>query len=138
MAHPYDTSYGAPPPGKILILFNLFFRPSYDLKAGKKCTVRARLRAGGERPPTGLATPRLRTGCVVFACHRTRGPLWAEWTIPRAYARAEVGGPGGGWAQPCRLILFGIYWNVLRMGKGTTDGPEYIRHAWGSLYELHQ
>ena len=71
------------------------FCPSYDLKAGKKCTVRARLRAGGERLSKGLATPRLRTGCVVFACHRTRGPLWAEWTIPRMCARDGWGCGGG-------------------------------------------
>ena len=95
MTHPYDTSYDAPPPFKILILNTFIFPPSYDLKAGKKCTVRARLRAGGERLSKGLATPRLRTGCVVFACHRTRGPLWAEWTIPRMCARDGWGCGGG-------------------------------------------
>ena len=89
-------AHEAPPPDKLLILLHEIFCPSYDLKAGKKCTVRARLRAGGERLSKGLATPRLRTGCVVFACHRTRGPLWAEWTIPRMCARDGWGCGGGG------------------------------------------
>ena len=62
----------------------------------------------GGAPVTGLATPRLRTGCVVFVCHRTRGPLWAEWTIPRMCAREgwgfggrEQGAPRTGRYTPC-------------------------------------
>ena len=81
----------------------LIFFPSNDLKAGKKCTVRARLRAGGERPPGSWRPPAERTGCVVFECRRTRGPLWAEWTTPCAYARAAGGGPGEG--EPTQRLL---------------------------------
>lgn len=68
-------SYDTTPMLKLLIIMYFFIHPSYDLKAGKKCTVRARLRAGGERLSKGLATPRLRTDCVVFACRSpAKGP----------------------------------------------------------------
>lgn len=75
---------------------NLNFLPSYDLVAGKKSTVRARLRAGGARPPGSWRPPARGTGCGVFECRRTRSPLWAERTTPRADARAAGGGPGEG------------------------------------------
>ena len=60
----------------------------------------ARLGEWGEAPIKGLATPhpepeRRRAACGLFACHRTRGPLWAEWTIPRVRTR-EDGGAGEG------------------------------------------
>ena len=47
-------------------LNNIYFLSSYDLKAGKKCTVRARTRAGGGAPPRGLATPRRKDGLCSF------------------------------------------------------------------------
>ena len=61
----------------------------------------ARLGEWGRARITALAIPhpepeRRRAACGVFVCHRTRGPLSAEWTIPRAYARVEGGGPGEG------------------------------------------
>ena len=48
----------------------VIFVLSYDLKDGKKSPVRARERAGGERPSGELATPRRRTGGGVFGIGR--------------------------------------------------------------------
>ena len=59
-------SYALPPPFLFSKFSYLFFHSSYDLKAGKKSTVRARLRAGGGAPARKLATPRPKDGLWGF------------------------------------------------------------------------
>lgn len=85
------------------------------------------LRAGGERPLGSWRPPAERTGGVVFACRRTRGPLWAEGPTPRAQARAAGGGPGEGKAQmsgksdpQCTTASLGIF----QLRKDGASGPE--------------
>ena len=56
--------------------------------AGKKSTVRARLRAGGARPPGSWRPPAEGRAVGFLNANRARGPLWAERLIPRADARA--------------------------------------------------
>lgn len=102
---------------KFLIYKGRFFTSSNDLKAGKKSTVRARLRAGGERPAGSWRPPALGTDCGVFVCRRTRGPLWAEWTTPRAFARAAGGGSGEGKPQ-----LSGLWHSQDLLGNRSDSG----------------
>ena len=44
---------------------------------------------GGSAPPGSWRPPALGTGCGVFACHRTGGPLWAERPIPALWVSPE-------------------------------------------------
>ena len=71
----------------------MILRQAKNAQSGRAC-------APGGAPFQGAGDPRLRTGCVVFACHRTRGPLWAEWTIPRMCARDGWGCGGGMMLRP--------------------------------------
>ena len=85
LGHSCDLGVGhscdLPPPKKYNKINANFVSSSYDLRTGKKSTVRARLRAGGKRVLQRWRPPAVRTGCGVFACHQTRGPLWAEGLI---------------------------------------------------------
>ena len=89
---PLASKLLATPPFFVDIFQALIFPPSYDLKDGKKSTVRARLRAGGERPSGGWRPPALGTGCGVFGGLPLAGPL-------RPRQRFEGGQRGE--RQPC-------------------------------------
>ena len=81
-------------PYKHMINNGYFSTLSYDLKASKKCTVRARLRAGGERPYGELATPRPSTDCGVFGIGREapfRGTSGRSGTLHRGTKAAPDG-----------------------------------------------
>ena len=76
----------ATPPPNTLFLFIKIFSSSYDLRTAKKSTVRARLRAGGERPSGELATPRPWDGLWGFCLSSDGRPL-----VGRAADRGTVG-----------------------------------------------
>lgn len=59
---------------------------------------RARAPGGSARQEAGDPPPNGRAVEFLFA-DRTRGPLWAEWPIPRAFARVAGGGAGEGKPQ---------------------------------------
>ena len=62
--------------------------PSYDLRQGKKCTVRARLRAGGERVQRASDPPPTDGLCSFCLAIGQEAPR-AEWSILRSVDEVE-------------------------------------------------
>ena len=93
MAHPYDTSYDAPPPIKTNKINILFFRLLMILGRQKIHSPGALVRRGGA-PVRKLATPRRTDGLWSF-WHRSGGPCKGD---ERPIRRAKVLRQGGtGW-----------------------------------------
>lgn len=60
-------------------------------------------RAGGARPPGSWRPPALGRAVWFLDAVGREAPSGAEWTTPRAHARAAGGGPGEG--KPAKTLL---------------------------------
>ena len=68
----------------------MILRQAKNPQSGRACAPGGSARQeAGDPPPLGRTVGFLNAD-------RTRGPLWAEWPIPRADARAAGGGAGEG------------------------------------------
>ena len=91
----------------------MILRQAKNPRSGRACAPGGRARQeAGDPPPNGRAVGFLNA-------YRTRGPLWAERSIPRAEARAAGGGPGEGKPQRSRL---GRRQDLLGTGQAQAKG----------------